>query len=384
MLYAQIWGNMEIERVINDGHIEMWAFEWDMSVTPARKTNRKLVGHEQPVRSAQDHAAIEREAICWSYGRTLGNITVSDEQLLGTFPGLEGDDAILRCDIVGAGKMRNGKERWWCRTHQRHWGTKADIADAAGSGVTRCSNHAQSMSYVIDPKHIKIQDHAEVGIWCSMPPALTHKGEPVPRRPKIHVHVRNKPGDEKVIDQDFKALSLHYNASDSLFGNSEITKVHLTPPSALEFVLALESGKGMDCINCRDCGYPHLDLGEFARKEHSKHLCGNCGRDNTWSSEPIASTPLKPLHDQFSKANQYTDVNAEISLDDYAGLPFQVWASTPAVLWTAERAQERGIHVHVYKDNKYLIDDTYGTVIYKGNQLDRNELLKVMIANTIN
>lgn len=54
-----------------------------------------------------------REAICWSYGRTFGNITVSNEQLLGTFPGAEGDDAELRCDIVGAGKMRNGKDRWW-------------------------------------------------------------------------------------------------------------------------------------------------------------------------------------------------------------------------------------------------------------------------------
>jgi hypothetical protein len=376
---------MDIERIVNDKRIELWAFEWDNSVTPARKAHRRLVGYEQPVRSAQEQAAaVMREAICWSYGRTLGNITVSNEQLLGAFPGMDGDDALLSCDIVGAGKMRNGKVRWWCRTHQRHWGTKADIADAAINGATRCSNHAQPMSYVINPQHIKIQDHAEVGIWCSMPPALTHKGSPTPRRPKIHVHVRDQPGHDKVIDQDFKALSLHYNASDSLFGSSEITKVHLTPPSALEFVLALESAKDMDCINCKDCGYPHLDLGEFARKEHSKHLCGNCGRDNTWSSTPIASTPLKPLHDQFSKANNYVDVISQINLDEYAGLPFQVWASTPAVLWTAARAQERGIHVHVYKDGVYLIDDTYGSVIYKGKQLDRLALLEVMIANTVN
>jgi len=164
-----------------------------------------------------------------------------------------------------------------------------------------------------------------------MPPALTHNGPPAPRRPKIHVHVRHQAGERKVIDQDFKALSLHYNANDNLFGNTEITKVHLTPPSALEFVLALELEKAMGCINCRDCGYPHLDLGDFARKAHSKHLCGNCGRDNTWSKAPIASTPLKPLHDQFSLANKYEDVTKAINLDDYAGLPFQMWASTPEV-----------------------------------------------------
>jgi hypothetical protein len=239
------------------------------------------------------------------------------------------------------------------------------------------------MSYVVDPQHINLADHAEVGIWCSMPPALTHAGLSKPRRPKIHVHVRNSPGEQKVVDQDFKALSLQYNSEAHLFGSLEITRVHLTPPAALEFVVALEHGRAMGCISCKDCGYPHLDLGDFARTEHTKHLCGNCGRDNTWSKQPIASTPLKPLHDQFSRANQFIDVDKTIDLDDYAGLPFQVWASTPAVLWTAERPQERGIHVHVYKDNEYVIDDTFGTVRHGGRTLDRSELLQAMIAQTI-
>jgi len=376
---------MEIERVLDaKGRVEMWTYDWDLSDRPARKVNRKFVGYEQPIRSAQQQTAVVREAICWSYGRTLGNIAVSNEDLLGRFPAHEGDDAQLDCDIVAAGKMRNGKERWWCRTHQAHWGRNADIKDAAQNGVMRCSNHAQPMSYVIEPRHIQILDYAEVGIWCSMPPALTHKGASPARRPKIHIHVREKPGEDKVIDQDFKALSLHYNATDNLFGSTDITKVHLTPPAALEFVLALEMGKAMGCINCRDCGYPHLDLGDFARKAHSKHLCGNCGRDNTWSSEPIASTPLKPLHDQFSRANHYVDVTKEINLDDFDGLPFQVWASTPAVLWTANRPQERGIHVHVYKDGEYLVDDTFGTVRYQRQVLQRSVLLEAMVKGTIN
>ena len=376
---------MEVERIVAvDGRIQLWSYEWDMTHAPARKVDRRMLGYEQPVQSAQEQAAVVREAICWSYGRTLGNITVSNEEMLGRFPGLEGDDANLACDIVAAGKMRNGRPRWWCRTHQHHWGKNADIADSAANGAMRCANHSQPMSYIVNPQHITIEQHAEVGIWCSMPSALTHQGAVAPRRPKIHVHVREKPGQNKVIDQDFKALSLHYNSADNLFGSSEITKVHLTPPSALEFVLALESGKTMGCINCHDCGYPHLDLGDFARKEHSKHLCGNCGRDSTWSREPMASTPLKPLHDQFSRANQYDDVVTQINLDDYPGLPFQIWASTPAVLWTAKRPQERGIHVHVYENGEYLVDDTFGTVIYKGAPLNRKTLLASMVASTIN
>jgi len=377
---------MEIERQYEEatGRLALYAYEWDLTHPPAKKVNRSFLGYEQPVQNAQQHATVVREAICWSYGRTLGNIAVCNEDLLGRFPGQYGNDAVLDCDIVAAGKMRNGQDRWWCRTHQSHWGTKGDIKDSVKHGLMRCSGHAQPMSYVVDPRHIKIQDFAEVGIWCSMPPALTHKGGPPPRRPKIHVHVREKPGVDKIIDEDFQALSLHYNATDNLFGNAEITKVHLTPPSALEFVLALESGKMMGCINCKDCGYPHLDLGDFARIAHRKHLCGNCGRDNTWSSTPIASTPLKPLHDQFSRANQYFDVTTEINLDEYVGLPFQVWASTPAVLWTAERPQERGIHVHVYKDGQYVVDNTFGVVRYQGKVLHRADLLSTMVAATIN
>lgn len=375
---------MEVERVADQaGRIGLWSFEWDISRTPATKVNRQFLGYEQPIRPTQAEVQQIREAICWSYGRTLGNIAVFSEDVLGSFPGEKGDDAILACDIVEAGKMRNGAKRWWCRTHQRHWGTKADIAIAKRDGAVRCSNHLQPMSYVIDPPHIRMEDHAEVGIWCSMPPALTSAGQMPPRRPRIHVHVREEPDGMKVIDQDFAALSLHYNPEGDLFANTEITKVHVTPPAALEFVLALERGLEMGCINCRDCGCPHLDLGEFGRTAHSKHLCGNCGRDNTWSKTPMASTPLKPMHDQFSRASTYVDVEKELNIDDYPDAEFALWASTPAVLWTADRPQERGIHVHLGVGGQRLIDDTFGKVIYKGEVLERTALLGKMVAGTI-
>jgi len=376
---------MEVERIIdpNTGKIGMWAYDWDMSQAPARKINYRFLEWEQPVTTLQQQITISHEAVCWSWGRTLGNIAVSNTPILGSFPAPEGDNAILRCDIVEAGKMRNGKNRWWCRTHQKHWGTKADITHSLETNCTQCSNHRQPMSYVVNPKQINLRDHAEVGIWCSMPPAITniHQGEQ--RHPRIHLHIRDTPEGPKVFDDDVKALTILYNQEDGLFGSSEITKVHITPPSALEFILALEQGRKMGCISCRDCGHPHLDLGDFARTEHKKHLCGNCGRDNTWSAEAIASTPLKPLHDQFSKSNSYTDVDKSINLDEYSELKYQVWASTPAILWTASRPQERGIHVHVYDGQEYLIDDTFGSVFYRGKRLIREQLLQTMIANTI-
>lgn len=374
---------MEVERIKAGDRIEMWAYEWDTTSTPKVKSNRKFLGYEQPVRPDHPLEQKSHEAICWSYGRTLGNIAVYSEEVLGKFPNKSGDDAILVCDIVDAGKMRNGAKRWWCRTHQKHWGTKGDIAAAMQYGQARCSNHQQPMSYIINPPHIRVEDHAEVGIWCSLPPAITSMGVPIARRPKIHVHVRKQQGGKKITDGDFDALSLHYNPPDDLFASQEITKVHVTPPAAFEFVRALENNLEMGCINCKDCGYPHLDLGDFARTPHSKHLCGNCGRDNTWSKSAIASTPLKPLHDQFIKASQYVEVDKELNLDDYPGAGFALWASTPAVLWKADRAQEKGIHVHLTMDGQRIIDDTFGVVIHNNKVLDRSELLSQMISNTI-
>lgn len=376
---------MEVERIADQcGRVGLWAYDWDLSINPASKVNRQFLGYEQPLRLGQGPAQHVKEAICWSYGRTLGNIAVVSEELLGSFPGDWGDDAILACDIVEAGKMRNGQKRWWCRTHQKHWGTKGDIAAARASNAVRCSNHMQPMSYIINPPHVRMEDHSEVGIWCSLPAALTTDFYQAKRRPKIHVHLRKHVAGWKEVDSDFDAISIHYNPAGDLFANNEITKVHVTPPAALEFILALETGLEMGCISCRDCGYPHLDLGDFARTPHTKHLCGNCGRDNTWSKVAIASTPLKPLHDQFSRASHYIDVVKSINLDDYAGCSYDVWASTPAVLWTADRPQERGIHVHVRDPNgAWLIDDTFGTVIHQGAALDRVALLNKMIENTI-
>jgi hypothetical protein len=249
-------------------------------------------------------------------------------------------------------------------------------------GAMRCANHAQLMNYVVAPLAINVSDHAEVGIWCSMPAALS-TAEIKPRPPKIHVHVREAAGDKKQIDRDFTAISTLYTSDLGLYGNQEISRVNITPPSAYDFVSALELGKEMDCINCSHCGYPHLDLGDFAAKPHRKHFCGNCGRDSTWSKEPIISTPLKLLHDRYAKNLKYEEPDRVLNLDDYAGCTHTVWASTPAIVWTAARPQEFGIHVHVHKGQERIIHDTFREVILDGKPLVRSELIAAMIGRSI-
>jgi hypothetical protein len=376
---------MFVERRINqtDQSVELWRCEWENHAgAPAKKIYLEKIGDEQLLAHEPDAPIAEVSAICWSYGRTLGNIAVFSQELLGRFPGQAGDDAELPCDFVHAGKFRHGAERWWCRTHQTHWGTKADQEAYDRFGEMRCGNHAQRMHYVLAPETIDVRNHAEVGIWCSMPAALSTVTVR-PRPPRIHVHVREEAGGTKSTDADFLAVSLLYSDKSKLFKNEEITRVNVTPPSAFDFVCGLELGRAVGCVNCSHCRYPHLDLGDFAKTPHRKHFCGNCGRDSTWSRDPIVSTPLKPLHDQYKEGLKYQRPDRALNLDEYKGCSYTIWASTPAILWTAKRPQELGIHVHVHDGPTRIVDETFGDVILNGDLLDRAKLIGSMIERSI-
>jgi hypothetical protein len=376
---------MFVERRVNATNhtVELWRCQWENHEgAPARKVYLGKICDEQAVNPEAEGLLAEKAAICWSYGRTLGNIAVVSPSMLGHFPKKVGNDAILPCDFAHAGKFRHGADRLWCRTHQTHWGTKADLESFDQFGEMRCANHTQPMNYVVSPFTVNINQHAEVGIWCSMPAALSTVAIK-PRAPKIHVHVREKAGESKTVDMDFTAISTIYRANLGLFGSTQITQVNITPPSAFDFLRAVELCREMSCINCSTCGYPHLDLGDFADKPHRKHFCGNCGRDSTWSKEPIVSTPLKPLHDEFAKNTKYEQPSRTINLDEHAGCDYTVWASTPAIVWTAERPQECGIHVHVHDGNSRIIDDTFGEVVLNGKPLERAALIAAMIERTI-
>ncbi len=367
---------MFIERKINSaGEIELWACEWEnVAGQDARKVFIRKIGIEEPVTHEAGNEMSEASAICWSYGRTVGNIAVFTQSILGSFPARSGSDARVPCNIVAAGKFRHGAERWWCRTHQAHWGTKADFQAFEQSGSFVCASHDQLLNYVLEPFEIRLADFSSVGVWCSMPAAISTR--PISEsRPKIHVHVRQGEGKKKVVDGDYDAIAILYSDNENLYGAQDITRVNITPPAAFEFVQALEDGRKMECISCSYCKYPHLDLGDFARVPHRKHFCGNCGRDSTWSREKIISNPLMPVHDQYSYAGKFIEPRRSLNLDDHAGCDYTVWASTPAIVWTAERPQERGIHVHIDDGEERVVDETYSSVTLNGVELSRSDLL---------
>jgi len=372
---------LERRSVAGSDTVEIWECEWEnQEGMQARKRFVRKVGDEQPLTSSVALASLQ-QAICWSYGRTLANIAVYSPQLLGHFPDSAGTDARLPCEFVDAGKFRHGAPRWWCRTHQTHWGTKADQQSVAQSLAMTCANHQQSMNYVLTPFELNVDDYDLIEVTCCLPPAISTR---IITRASPTIELRLRTGAKsKTSTTQHAAISLVYEQQLGLFKNGEIARVNITPPAALDFVLALEANRAMTCISCSHCQYPHLDLGDFARKPHRKHFCANCGRDSTWSKEPIISTPLKPLHDQLCGEGRCVRASGAIDLADYPGTDYSIWATTPAVLWRSSEPQKVGIRVQVVDRTRVLVDETFAVVTLEGKRLDRERLLCAMLERTV-
>lgn len=296
------------------------------------------------------------DAIVWASDRTLANAPPGPEVTAG-FPAGLSTGALLPCELVAAGKMRNGAAQSWCRTHQKHWGTKADIAAALSSGVQRCAFHAQAMSVMIGAPVVDLDAHPDVTICCALPPALGTIAGPARARIAIDQHI-------------FEAVVLR----------AEGKLIQVSPLAALEFSLALEAGRELGCVDCRECGHPHWDMGEFASAPHRKHLCANCGRHTTWSKTAFVSTPLAPLHARYRDGAPVIDADASIDLDDYRGAVFALWATITAIIRGAAGQPPRGIRVQI-ASAQHSIDATFGSVRYQGQTLRRADLWQAMLAN---
>lgn len=220
----------------------------------------------------------EAAGICWPHGGTVGLLTVTTPFIRGSFPAQQGSNATVCCDLVGAGKYRNGAARAWCRTHQQYRGTKADLADHAESGLMRCSRHADPMHYVLSPLVVDMRKHEQVRIALS--------GQ------QLTVQLDNLPATTH------GALAIACDPAAAFFPAADICQVNVTP--------AAMAVSARECMCCARCGHPHLDLGEFAVRAHRRHYCGYCGNDSTHSKHAIVSNPLVALSQHYGCRLQFS------------------------------------------------------------------------------
>ncbi|WP_402718106.1 hypothetical protein [Janthinobacterium rivuli] len=224
--------------------------------------------------------------ICWPLQASTGDLAVTTSHITGHFRAGAGLDAIVLCDLLPAGKFRNGAARHWCRTHQCYWGTQADLADRQATQPMRCRQHASPMGYVLYPELFDpMQFHATT---------LRLGTDGV-----LQLRARADDGGA-LLARDLAALAIDCRALPGLFP-PDIVQLNITPPAAQAFAAALQAGTPLDCSDCARCGHPHLDLGSFALAPHRRHSCGHCGHDASHSATAIVSTPLWRLRQRYTQ-----------------------------------------------------------------------------------
>lgn len=204
---------------------------------------------------------MQRPAIAWSASATTGAIALADGAA-----SLCGDLAhgLLDCRLNAAGKFRNGAARWWCISHQCYWGVKADLLRNDGC----CRAAPVPLSVALDPPLFEVGDVAALTVCDGL------------------IRVRGE-----AVDMVTPALALALAVD--CFARPDITRLNVTPPA----LAAMAYADG--CVDCARCGFPHLDLGEFAARAHKRHTCGHCGHDATHSGAAIVSNPLFALRSKI-------------------------------------------------------------------------------------
>jgi hypothetical protein len=237
------------------------------------------------------------------------------------------------------------------------------------------------MNYTKNPLVINPEEYAGgIGVWAALPTAINTTDEPDLAEVAIHIHARPQLLGKKIIDANYPAVVITASEQLPLFSNMGIKRVVVAPPSALAYLEAFINRLPLGTLYCNRCQHPHLDLGDFAVNPHKKHFCGNCGVDSNWSKEPIVSSPLKELADNLTKNSDFVASDRSLDLRSYEGCQVKVWSSTPAILWTSNQPQETGIHIHIYKEGKKIVDDTFGNVTwFDGSSLERDKLLSTML-----
>lgn len=267
------------------------------------------------------------------------------------------------CEIEAVGKQRNGKPRYWCTTHQ------ASATGKYGRRLERCEGAYRSADEATAVELNPGDFPGGLGLWGSVPAVYDTTNLPPERG--VHVHARRDVDGEKEIDGTYPAVALRV-ARDLI---DDAKKALITVETAVASYISHFLNRPIMSLFCTYCGEPHLDSEWFAVKMHKRHLCHACGKVFV-VGEKCVSNPLERLRHMLGDRDENRWVEPAIeALDirqaDYPG-GIQIWASNPALVWTAPKPEMEGIHVHGYADDgeTRLVDDTFGRVVVDGLELN--------------
>jgi transposase-like protein len=258
-----------------------------------------------------------------------------------------------KCSIEHVGKQRNGKPRYWCRTHQ---------CSATGPHGVRLPACVGASKAGKQPKVLELDAPAHPGgiaLWGAV--EAVYDTSSMPPEIGIHVHARATKDGCKEVDDTFDTVVVRLSATE---------QATITGDTAINFYLSRFLKREIKLLQCPHCDEAHLDEGYFAVKPHRKHMCQACGRQFN-DSEKSISNPVALL--QVVQHN-VPPVRAPRTLDvEQSSYPggMQIWASNPALLWTSDRPEEAGLHIHLYDSHGNIaVDDTFDHVVIDGIELN--------------
>lgn len=262
-----------------------------------------------------------------------------------------------KCKIVSVGKRRDGGTRFWCTEH------KADATAKYGVQASKCRYADLPEPNTDEILKLDISQYpGGIALWGAVPPIYDTTSDPIEYG--IHVHARLSANDHKEIDKTFKRVEVVKPQDGSGVIVSEL--------DAIYYMVSSVFGHAMKYVECSYCKYPHLDKDWFSLHSHQRHLCAGCGK-NFRDMEKGIGNPIVGIQESLgfiSKSPKKINKRREISQENFPG-GIQIWGSNQSILWTGDREEEEGIHLHAFMEDGFRRhDDTYSEVIIDGIALD--------------
>lgn len=288
---------------------------------------------------------------------------------------------MAHCNILQIGKFRNGSLKYWCTVH------KAGFKGVLDKNTSKCVKSdilqiSESEKFYLNPEEWE----GGVGLWGSLNSVYNTSKYSGHSEKGIHVHARSEIDGIKHVDGTYTELYIKTPAND-LFGTEKHIK--LDSEIARAYTASMVMGKSIKYLECSYCKTPHIDSELFAVKYHIKHMCTSCGRefmdDKAGISNPVVK--VKEIFKDMINNQSINLVDRELNINqsDYpAGI--EIWGSNPAIIWTAQRSEEAGIHIHIHKkgqSGERITDETYGKVIIDGIELNHVQIRYLMVQNSL-
>jgi transposase-like protein len=274
------------------------------------------------------------------------------------------------CKVVAVGKRRDGRMRYWCLRH------RADATAKYGKPLTVCrAAHIPPLrkSEVLDLNIDKYR--GGVALWGAMPAVYDTTRLPIERG--IHVHARPRPDSPKELDFTYRAVRI-------LSARLPRDGVIVSEFDAIYYMASSVFGYEMKYVTCTYCGHAHLDRDWFSVHPHRRHLCADCGRHFS-DTERGVGNPIMGFRALAGMRDHKTAISKRELKIKQADFPngIQIWGSNPAFLWTSDRVEDEGIHVHGFRDNPLepVFDETFGKVTIDGVTLNP-EMVRIRMAQS--